>query len=701
MEKCKTLILIVSSFLFIISCNKDNKSGDNTLVVKPIQIMGNVKIPDIIPGDKIGSLLVSSGYKVNPVTDAPPHLNNKISGSNKYCIVETLPGTVQIHTILNNNKPFLYGLSINSIIGDQILFNEETTAIGLIFLHPLIVVSDPAKANVVVEKIKNSPSFSNLESEVLGILAQGSLYNMTPYIDVENLVNYKFVVAETISQLNDNTSIEQNGLQIIENQRIGNEIRFKIRNYRKRYSTIYAHKYINGQLVNTDIKVTNGNLGYGPFEWVSSGEFDWIHAWYSIFKLQPEDQITQDSDFFSVNIDDAQKIYIKCYGLGVAGGSFPAFGSEEFNRGLLAMSKTAVFDFIIPVIEVITGVQSIAKSGDLRGRTNDDPLKKLISRYFEKFKTASSFHMELMSATMNNNKSEIFRVFLNETKDFLLDEENVKLYLDIVKRKANLSAASLSDFKTALANYSKIKSAGDITGLSVNIAEAVYATLSSKWTTEFRMDIDGKIDLTNGLVAYFPFDGNVADASSNNNNGTIHGGISYSTDRNNRPGKACLFNGSDSYILVPPSPTLNSITTQTDTTFTCWFKTDNWNNIGGHISKNDNANNLHYRFLVNETGSLLQIEQLYANGIYSPLIANKWYHFAAVKTGNTSRIYLDGTLISETSMLSSPWATDYNTNLEIGRDAHGPVEYTRGIFDEIRIYNRSLTKAEIQMIMNF
>lgn len=205
---------------------------------------------------------------------------------------------------------------------------------------------------------------------------------------------------------------------------------------------------------------------------------------------------------------------------------------------------------------------------------------------------------------------------------------------------------------------------------------------------------------TNGLIAYYPLDGNASDLSGNNNNGTINGGISVTADRKNIAGKAFLFNGFDSYILIPPSSTLNSITAQSDATFTCWFKTDSWNNVGGHISKNNNGNDLHYRFLINETGTLLQVEQPYAYGNYPALAANRWYHFAAVKSGNTARFYLDGTLINETAMLNDHWASDFNTNLEIGRDAHGPVEYTRGAFDEIRIYNRALSQSEIQLMKN-
>jgi hypothetical protein len=208
------------------------------------------------------------------------------------------------------------------------------------------------------------------------------------------------------------------------------------------------------------------------------------------------------------------------------------------------------------------------------------------------------------------------------------------------------------------------------------------------------------INITDDLIAYYPFNNSTNDLSGNSNNGTINGGFAYTFDRNNQPNRAADFNGSDAYITVPPSLTLNSITKQTDASFICWFKTDSWNNIGGHISKNDNGNDLHYRFLVNETGTLLQVEQPYGYGNYSALQPNRWYHFAAIKSGTTAKFYLDGVVINTTTMINDQWASNFNTNLEIGRDAHGPVEYTRGAMDEIRIYKRALNQAEILRIKN-
>ena len=247
----------------------------------------------------------------------------------------------------------------------------------------------------------------------------------------------------------------------------------------------------------------------------------------------------------------------------------------------------------------------------------------------------------------------------------------------------------------------------------VNISSSIFSKKLADFTFTFasweiRKDI---IDLTkditvssdiptNGLIAYYPFDGNADDESGNDNNGIEKGEITYSNDRHEIPKKACSFNGSNAYIVVPQSLTINSITKNTDATFSCWFKTDSWNNVGGHISKNNNSYDLHYRFLLGETGSFLQVEQLVGSSNTLQLKTNRWYHFVAVKEGSVAKFYIDGNLINTTQMTNDVWATNINTNLEIGRDAHGFIEYTRGLFDEIRIYNRALNDGEILQLFN-
>lgn len=79
-----------------------------------------------------------------------------------------------------------------------------------------------------------------------------------------------------------------------------------------------------------------------------------------------------------------------------------------------------------------------------------------------------------------------------------------------------------------------------------------------------------------GLIAYYPFDGNAKDESGNNHNGLVQG-ATLCADRYGRKNKAYEFNGINDFIDIG-----NSLLNQNSSFFTIglWFKT----NYSGHIN---------------------------------------------------------------------------------------------------------------------
>src|SRR5215216_210098 len=62
-----------------------------------------------------------------------------------------------------------------------------------------------------------------------------------------------------------------------------------------------------------------------------------------------------------------------------------------------------------------------------------------------------------------------------------------------------------------------------------------------------------QVDLTQGLVAYYPFNGNANDASGRNNHGSLQNGVQLTTDRSGNANSAYLFDGINDYISIPSS----------------------------------------------------------------------------------------------------------------------------------------------------
>ena len=79
---------------------------------------------------------------------------------------------------------------------------------------------------------------------------------------------------------------------------------------------------------------------------------------------------------------------------------------------------------------------------------------------------------------------------------------------------------------------------------------------------------------TNGLVGYWPFNGNAKDESGNGTNGTVNGPL-LTTDRFGNSNAAYNFDGIDDYVEILHNPSLNL----PNGTINLWFKTSSNNRM--------------------------------------------------------------------------------------------------------------------------
>src|ERR1044072_9342530 len=94
--------------------------------------------------------------------------------------------------------------------------------------------------------------------------------------------------------------------------------------------------------------------------------------------------------------------------------------------------------------------------------------------------------------------------------------------------------------------------------------------------------VDAQINLNNGLVADYPFDGTFDDTSGNGHDGTPYNGVSFTADQWGNANYAAYFDGADDYILVPPSLQL---TPDTAFSLSFLFKTDDTATCQVFVSK--------------------------------------------------------------------------------------------------------------------
>ena len=204
--------------------------------------------------------------------------------------------------------------------------------------------------------------------------------------------------------------------------------------------------------------------------------------------------------------------------------------------------------------------------------------------------------------------------------------------------------------------------------------------------------------LNNGLVAYYPLDGNAIDESGNNYNGITFGTV-MTEDRFDHSGKALLFSGTNSYInlhcnLDYPLRTIN-----------LWFYADSIDQIARHIYISDNPK-LRYGFTQIKIMTINGTKQIRSSagvpgGVAegNSIVSEKeWYMITLVVDSNETRHYLDGSLIGKFAngyMTSN--AGDTSALLGVSREYD---RYFEGKLDDVRIYKRALSEAEIKKLIS-
>lgn len=203
------------------------------------------------------------------------------------------------------------------------------------------------------------------------------------------------------------------------------------------------------------------------------------------------------------------------------------------------------------------------------------------------------------------------------------------------------------------------------------------------------------VDIITGLVAYYPFNGNANDESGNNNNGTVNG-ATLTMDRHGYANKAYSFDGIDDYISILQSSSINSLTN--NFTISSWINISSYyNNYFPIINKSEDGftDSIQFRLgLVNNGGNFF-VEGII--NLSNPVNSNIWNHLVITSEGNIEKIYLNGVLVGSGNII---YSSIVSSDLEIGRDKHGNMEYTNGKLDDIRIYNRTLNETEIQALYN-
>ena len=186
-------------------------------------------------------------------------------------------------------------------------------------------------------------------------------------------------------------------------------------------------------------------------------------------------------------------------------------------------------------------------------------------------------------------------------------------------------------------------------------------------------------DITNGLVAYYPFNGNVNDASGNTNNGTTFGSVNFT----NTPFGTGLDFG---------APQLNLGTWLNFTNFTIGLWVYPRAITAPAILMDD-----HFSGTNNWACQSVDGTNYDFNGASFFLPTNQWSYVVLEALTNGLAVYVNGQLTGSNSANVINYLNAPSLSVGAGADAGDPRDWN-GIVSNLRVYNRALSSNDVAQL---
>lgn len=189
------------------------------------------------------------------------------------------------------------------------------------------------------------------------------------------------------------------------------------------------------------------------------------------------------------------------------------------------------------------------------------------------------------------------------------------------------------------------------------------------------------------------------DTSDSNVPGSLVNGPAWTAGR---LGSALAFDGVDDYVEIPHAAALGAY----PLTVATWIKTTSASGVRGIVNKYAAGSFNGWNLFLND-GKLCawhlrdSANYVYGGGGCTLDLAGyndgQWHHIAYVVDAAGGRLYVDGALRGSLGWTGNPGATSTTQPVRLGHypGAFGGAEYFPGLLDDVRIYDRALSDADI------
>lgn len=215
------------------------------------------------------------------------------------------------------------------------------------------------------------------------------------------------------------------------------------------------------------------------------------------------------------------------------------------------------------------------------------------------------------------------------------------------------------------------------------LGKRLINTTSGSGGTTCVLDILGD----NSCVATYQLNGNANDVGGNYN-GSISGTIPFVTGQF---GQAAQIGPSNDYINTTINPSSFTVAT-----VSCWFKRNGTPTNSRHMIWGGATSTTIFGLV--EVGSSIYIGNNTGATAFSKTdFTNYWQHIVIAATSSSCTTYLNGQLADNLSH-SLPFLN--STSSFIGRSSYGNYHQMNGDLDQVRIFNKALSAAEVTTLYN-
>jgi hypothetical protein len=228
---------------------------------------------------------------------------------------------------------------------------------------------------------------------------------------------------------------------------------------------------------------------------------------------------------------------------------------------------------------------------------------------------------------------------------------------------------------------------------------------------------------TNGLVAWWPFNGNANDESGNGNNGTVNG-ATLTNDRFGNSNKSYFFDGLSNRIAINLNSINSTFPASTESTSSIWIKSSDLN---GPLISMQGFDGIEYDFHIGTLADIVQNPGYYGilvrdnccgtgnNAFASNCIDNNWHMLTIVRLTDGSLKFYKDAVFEFLSGGGQNGVLTFNPNyMTLGANYSWVVgsqngcmscnsidqQHFNGDLDDVGIWNRALTDCEIKNLYN-